>query len=265
MQALASDGCHLNSGCGFPAPGSEIFVFPPVFSIGSFDVTKPMLLAVIGVSAILIFFYQAFSRPKLVPRGAQNLGEVGYLFVRDGIAREAMGKKGDQYVPFLVTLFFLVWTFNFLSIVPFAQFPVTSRIAFPVVLALVVWVVYMWVGFRRHGFVGYLRVLCWPSGVPWWVMPILVPIEFFSNIFVRPFTLAIRLFANMFAGHLLIAMFSVATWYLLTPSIGALFAGISFALAIVMTAFELLIQALQAYIFTALTANYLAGALEEAH
>ncbi len=262
---VADGGCHLHSGCGFPAPSADIFNFQPIFNIGGLGVTKPMLLAVISVLIVVGFFWLAFRKPKIVPNKMQLIGEMGFLFVRDGISREVAGKKADKYVPLLVTLFFMVWIMNLMSIIPFAQFPVTSRIAFPAALALVVWVVYMGVGFKRHGFLGYLKVLCWPSGVPGWVMVILVPIEFISNIFFRPFTLAIRLFANMFAGHVIIVTFSVAAWYLLSPSIGALFSAVSFAMAILMTAFELLIQGLQAYIFTALTATYLAGALEEAH
>ena len=165
----------------------------------------------------------------------------------------------------MVSLFFFVWVMNVMSIIPFAQFPVTSKIAFPAALAGLVWVTYMTLTFRKHGFVGGLKNLCWPSGIPGWVMFILVPIEFFSNIFVRPFTLAVRLFANMFAGHLLVVMFSVATWYLLTPSLGALYAGASFVVTIGLTAFELLIQFLQAYIFVMLASTYISGALEEAH
>jgi len=89
-------------------------------------------------------------------------------------------------------------------------------------------------------------------------------IEFFSNLLVRPFTHAVRLFANMFAGHLLIVMFTVASWYLLN-GIGIAYAGVSFLMTIVMTAFELFIQAIQAYVFVLLTCNYIQGALAEDH
>jgi F-type H+-transporting ATPase subunit a len=264
---LLADGCHFETkpSCGFPAPDANLFVWDPIFHIGPLGVTKPILLAVVVTVLTVAFFWAAFSKPKLVPRGMQNVGELGYLFVRDGIGRSIIGKQGDRYLPFLVSLFFFVWLMNLMAFIPGVQFPVTSRIGFPAGLAIVVWLVYMGIGFRKHGFVGFLKVLCWPSGVPAWVMVILVPIEFFSNVFVRPFTLAIRLFANMFAGHLLITTFSVAAWYLLAPNFGIIFAGVSLTLAIVMTAFELLIQALQAFIFTALTSSYIAGALEEAH
>ncbi|MFJ6213031.1 F0F1 ATP synthase subunit A [Streptomyces sp. NPDC092296] len=265
LTQLASEAdCHLNS-CGFPAPGLHTFNFEPLFTVGSVEVNKPMLLSVIAMLAVIGFFWAAFARPKLVPGKMQLVGEIGYDFVKRSIVLDSIGKKGQKYVPMMVSLFFFVWIMNVMSIIPFAQFPVTSKIAFPAGLAAVVWITYMTLTFKKHGFVGGLKNLCWPSGIPGWVMFLLVPIEFFSNIFVRPFTLAVRLFANMFAGHLLIVMFSIASWYLLTPSVGALYAGASFVVTLGLTAFELLIQFLQAYIFVMLASSYISGALEEAH
>ena len=104
-----------------------------------------------------------------------------------------------------------------------------------------------------------------PSGSPWWILPLLVPIEFFSNVLVRPFTLSVRLFANMLAGHVLLLVFALATWYLLSVSIGILFSATSFVVLILVTALEVLVQALQAFIFTILTATYISGAYEAAH
>jgi hypothetical protein len=127
---VASGGldCHLNSGCGFPAPGAEIFLFDEIanFTIGNleFGITKVTILLFVCVFLICGFFLYAFRKPKLVPRGAQNVGEMGYLFIRDGIARDTIGKEGDKYVPFLMSFFFLVWLSNFMGIVPFAQIPV---------------------------------------------------------------------------------------------------------------------------------------------
>ncbi|MFD9125922.1 F0F1 ATP synthase subunit A [Kitasatospora sp. NPDC059571] len=258
-------GCHLNSGCGFPAPGLNEFDFKPIFTVGGVDFTKPMLLSVLCALLVVGFFWAAFAKPKLLPGKLQLVGEIGYDFVKRSIVLETIGKKGEKYVPMLVSMFFFVWIMNIMSIIPFAQFPVMSRIAFPVGLAAVVWITYMTLTFKKHGFVGGLKNLCWPSGIPGWVMFILVPIEFFSNIFVRPFTLAVRAFANMFAGHLLIVVFSVASWYLLSPSIGALYGSVSFVVAVALTGFELLVQFLQAYIFVMLASSYIAGALEEAH
>ena len=104
-----------------------------------------------------------------------------------------------------------------------------------------------------------------PLGVPWSILLILIPIELLRYIVVRPFTLAVRLFANMFAGHLLLLVFILATWYLFSASIGLLFAAASFVLTFFVFGLEMLIQALQAFIFTTLTALYIAGSLETAH
>ncbi|MFF1903128.1 F0F1 ATP synthase subunit A [Kitasatospora sp. NPDC058218] len=264
--SLASGSCHFgDAGCGFPAPGLNEFQFEPIFTIGSVEFNKPMLLSIIVSLLVIVFFWAAFAKPRLVPGKLQLVGEIGYDFVKRSIVLETIGKKGEKYVPMLVSMFFFVWLMNIMSVIPFAQFPVTAAIAFPAGLAAVVWVTYMTLTFKKHGFVGGLKNLCWPSGIPGWVMFILVPIEFFSNIFVRPFTLAVRAFANMFAGHLLIVMFSIASWYLLSPTLGALYGSASFIVAIGLTAFELLVQFLQAYIFVMLASSYIAGALEEAH
>jgi F-type H+-transporting ATPase subunit a len=255
-----------SSHCGFPAPGypGPTFVFTPFFSIGSFQFTKPMLLALICAGVVVAFFWTAFAKPKLVPRGAQNLGELGILFVRDEILRPMMGKRGDGFLPFLVALFFFIWIMNLMEIIPVAQFPAMSQVAFPVALMLMVYGTYTFLGIKNQGLGGYFRNMI-PSGVPWPILIILAPVEILQYIIVRPFTLAIRLFANMFAGHILLLVFTLSTWYLLTLSIGLLFSATSFILTVALTAFELLIQALQAYIFTILTAQYIGGSLEAGH
>ncbi|MFI1222196.1 MULTISPECIES: F0F1 ATP synthase subunit A [unclassified Streptomyces] len=266
-QTLAFEvDCHLFQGsCGFPAPSAWSFIFDPIFTIGPVEFNKPMLLAIIGTIAILSLFWAGFSKPKVVPGKLQLVAEALYDFVHRGIAKEIIGKKGEPFVPLLVSLFFFVWMMNLWAIIPLAQFPVSSLIAYPVGLALLVWVVYMSVTFRNHGLVGGIRNLCVPSGLPKPIYVILTPIEFVSNIFVRPFTLAVRLFANMFAGHILILVFTIATWYMLGSVLGTVYATASFAVTLALTVFEMFIQALQAYVFTVLTATYLSQALEEAH
>lgn len=262
--AAASGGCHLFSGCGFPAPGLQNFQFKPIFSIGAFHFTKPMLIAVICAAGVIALFWAAFAKPKLVPRGIQNIGELALFFVRDQILRPSIGKKGDKYLPFLVTLFFFIYFMNVMEIIPFFEFPATSRIAFPVALMIMVYVGYLYIGFKNQGFIGYFRNMI-PSDVPWWIYPLLVPIEVLRYTFIQPFTLAIRLFANMFAGHLLLLVFTIATWYLASLSIGLLFAATSFIMVLGVTLLEALIQVLQAFIFTTLAATYIADSLEAGH
>lgn len=264
MLAFETD-CHLFKGCGYPAPSLWSFEFEPLFTIGSVEFNKPMLLALLGTVLVIGFFWAAFARPKVVPGKLQMVAEALYEFVHRGIAREVMGKAGEKYVPLLMSLFFTVWMFNVWAIIPFAQFPVSSIIAFPVALSLVVWVTYMTITFRANGFVGGVRNLCVPSGLPKPIYVLLTPIELLSNVFVRPFTLAVRLFGNMFAGHVLILVFLIGSWYMLGTVVGTFFSITSLLMTLILTAFELFIQALQAYVFTVLTATYISGALEEAH
>lgn len=260
-----ASGCHIFSGCGYPAPSISDFYFKPIFTVAGIQITKPIVLAVLAAVIILTFFYVAFRKPKLVPRGTQNLGELGVLFVRDQILRQQLGKKGDRYLPFIVAIFFFVWIMNVFSLIPLIQFPATSRFAFPVALALIVWVTYITIGIRSKGPIGYFKRMAVPEGAPWWILPLLAPVELFSNILVRPFTLAIRLFANMLAGHLLLLVFGLASWYLFSLSIGLLFAATSFLLTIILTGLEVLITALQAFIFATLTSFYIADAMETSH
>ena len=261
-----AEGCHLRSGCGYPAPSYPgSFAFPqPLFSIGSFHFYMPEFQAILCAGLVIAFFWAAFAKPKIVPRGVQNVGELGILFVRDQILRPMMGKRGDGYLPFLVGLFFFIWFMNLMEIVPVLQFPAMAHIAFPISLMLMVYLTYNFVSIKNLGLGGYFKSMV-PSGVPIGILFIVAPLEVLQYIIVRPFTLAIRLFGNMFAGHILVAVFTIATWYLVSASIGLVFAAASFAMTIVLTGFEMLIQALQAYIFTILTAQYIGGAYEAAH
>ena len=252
--------------CGFPAPGypGPTFIFTPFFRWGGFYFTKPMLLALVCAVGVVAFFWAAFANPKIVPRGVQGLGEMGIGFVREQILLPMIGKRGDSFLPFLVSLFFFIWLMNLMEIIPVAQFPPMSLIAFPVALMLMVYGTYTYLGIKHQGLGGYFKNMV-PTGVPGPILVILAPVEILQYVLIRPFTLAIRLFANMFAGHILLLIFTLATWYLFTLSVSLLFSVTSFILTVVLTAFEMLIQALQAYIFTILTAQYIGGSLEAGH
>jgi F-type H+-transporting ATPase subunit a len=268
-QVLAFEtDCHLFDGCGFPAPGLHSFLFEPL--LGDADgnglyFNKPMLLALLGTVIILGFFWAAFSKPKVVPGKLQMVAEAGYDFVRRGIVYETIGKKeGEKYVPFAVSLFFFIWMMNLWSIIPVAAFPVTSIIAYPAILALLVYITWVSLTFKRHGFVGAFKNFTGYDKSLGPVLPLAMTIEFFSNLVVRPFTHAVRLFANMFAGHTLLLLFTIASWYMLN-GIGIAYSAVSFVMVIVMTAFELFIQAVQAYVFVLLTCTFIQGALAEHH
>ncbi|WP_326593559.1 F0F1 ATP synthase subunit A [Streptomyces sp. NBC_01294] len=259
--------CHIFDGCGFPAPGLHSFLFEPIFGNADSNTyfNKTMLLALLGTVVIVGFFWLAFRKPKVVPGKLQMVAEAGYDFVRRGIVYETLGKKeGEKYVPLMVSLFFFVWMLNLWSIIPLAQFPVTAIIAYPAGLAAIVYVIWMSVTFKRHGFVGGFKNLTGYDKSLGPVLPMVMVIEFFSNVLVRPFTHAVRLFANMFAGHTLLLLFTIASWYLLN-GIGIAYAGVSFVMVLVMTAFELFIQAVQAYVFVLLACSFIQGAVAEHH
>jgi F-type H+-transporting ATPase subunit a len=262
--AAPAGGCHIFSGCGYPAPGLQDFDFKPLFTIGSFNFTKPMLIAVLCAIGVIAFFAVAFARPKLVPRGVQNLGELAILTVRDQVLRPALGRKGDGYLPLLVSLFFFIWLMNLMELIPVFQFPAMSRIGFVWPMVAVIYLLYLFLGFNNQGFWGYLRNMI-PPGVPFFILPILIPVEIARFFIVQPFTLGIRLFANMFAGHLLLTIFYLATWYMLSLSVGLLYAVGSAFMVVFVFLLELLVDLLQAFIFTTLTATYIASSLEAEH
>ena len=221
-----------------------------------------MVLSVVIVGGL---FIAAFRRPELVPRGLQNLMESIVEFVRNGIAVEVIGPDGTRFVPFLTTLFMFILVNNIFGIIPGIQFPVNSRIALPALMAVVVYVVFNYVGIRAQGLGNYLKRSLFPPGVPLWMLPLVTPIELVSTFLLRPFTLAVRLFANMVAGHLILAIFFLGTWYLQWKLATLPFAAMSFALGTAMVGFEVLVAVLQAYIFTILTAVYISGALHPEH
>ncbi|HEV8648434.1 MAG TPA: F0F1 ATP synthase subunit A [Actinomycetes bacterium] len=254
---------------GFQAPGTEDFEWPAIWEIhlGGFtlEINRTALLMLLAMLVVLALFLVAFRRPKVVPRGLQNLMEVGVEFVRRQIILEVIGQDGLRFLPYLATLFFFIFFANVLEIVPGINFPATSRMALPLFLAILTWVLFNWVGIRAQGPGRYLRNTLFPPGIPWPLYILIAPIEFVSTLIVRPVTLSVRLLANMIAGHLILAVFFLGTVYLIERPATAVFAVPAFAMAVALVGFELVVALLQAYIFTILTAVYLAGALEPEH
>ena len=249
---------------GPPSPGPADFNLPAI----ALGVTKPMVLVVL--SAVVIFvLYRAMSRPAaVVPGRLQFAGELSYDFVK-GIARDNIGgHEYKKYLPYLFSLFLFILLNNLYGVIPLLQFPTMSRFGFPVALAAIAWFVYNIAGIAKHGFFGYLKHTTVPGGTTGPILIIMIPLEFFSNIIVRPFTLALRLFATMFAGHLLLILFSLGAQYLIFNSgnVGYIVPGIlSFVAGIAISFLDMLIMFLQAYVFTLLTAMYIGGAIADEH
>jgi len=256
---------------GFTPPGIEEFFYDPFFLAGTpFAINRLVLMMFFVTGVLCLVFVKGFAKPAVVPRGLQNVVEVGLDFVRVQIVEEIIGKAGRRFTPYLTALFFFILFANSTSILPLFHLPTTGVMALPFLFAVITWVLYIYTGAKEQGLGHYVKGSLFPPGVPKPIYLLVTPIEFVSTFILRPVTLSIRLLANMLAGHLILALFFASTTYLLYGfesgrwwtaffGVGSLVAGIAF------TFFEALVIFLQAYIFTLLTAVYLAGSLEPDH
>lgn len=258
----------LTSG-GYTPPGPASFELPPVFTIGSLDVTKSMLLVVLSGVVVVALTYAMSYRAAVVPGRLQFAGEYVYNFVRNSISRDSIGSEQFmKFVPYLFALFMFVLVNNYAGIVPFLQFPTMSRVSYVYGLAGLTWVVYNAVGVHQHGLLSYTKLMTVPGGVKGPILVLMIPLEFMSNILVRPVTLALRLFANMFAGHMLLILFSTGAVYLAFEAGKLSYAPVgilSLIMGILVSFLELLVMFLQAWVFTLLTALYIGGAIADEH
>ena len=256
-------------GEGFETPGVANFWWPLFGGDGAFAFTRPSLVLLLSVGLLAWFFVGTSSKLSLVPSKRQFMVEGAYNFVRNTLGRDIIGSKDFlQFLPLLFTLFTLILVNNVFGIVPFVQYPTFSRLGFPLVLTVIVYLTYHAVGIRRkHGVLNYQKSLI-PPGLPGWLKPIMFVLEFLTYFIIRPLTLALRLMGNMLAGHLMLLVFILGGEYLLLHggNIGLKGAGIlSMVFAVGMSFFELLIEFLQAFIFTLLAALYLSEAVSDEH
>lgn len=256
-------------------PVTELFEYPPIIgkeSILGFN--RVSLIMFVGVLVLTALVLIPMRKPKVVPGKAQLLVESAVQFVRDYIVVEVIGPAGLRWVPYLTALFLFIFMMNFFEVVPFVIFPPTGRMAMPFMLAMTTWTIFVIVGIKEQGALNYFKNITVPSGVPKSILPLLAPIELISTLIVRPFTLAIRLFANMMAGHILLAIVFIMTdsflfnveYLSLPPSLMLLpFGVILLGIGPVVIAFEVLIELLQAYIFVILTAVYIGRSMHPEH
>jgi F-type H+-transporting ATPase subunit a len=219
------------------------------------------------LATILVFWFGTRRKDALVPSGIlQNTAESGVGFVRNQIIMQTIGADGLGYLPYLTALFFFIFFANITEIIPGVQFPANARFGVPLVLALLTWVVFNVVGVMKQGPGHYFKNSVWPPDVPFLIKALLVaPIEFVSVFIVRPFSLAVRLFANMLAGHLILTTFSILCAALWAAKVTAVILPFTFALLVAMTGFEILVSFLQAFIFTILTAVYIGSSMHPEH
>jgi F-type H+-transporting ATPase subunit a len=255
---------------GFHAPSIEEFEWPTIVDIHVFGIDLSINRVVLQMFLVVLIvwglFFFAFRKPKLVPFGLQNVMESVVDFVRNQIALEVIGRDGLRFVPYLTTLFCFVFLGNVGGITPPVFFPLNGRMALPAIMAICSLLLFISVGISQQGFGTYFRNTLFPPGMPWPIYILLTPIELISTFIVRPVTLAIRLLANMIAGHLILSVFFVASGYMLTSmNISTVFGVGALIFAVALIAFELFVAGLQAYVFTILSAVYIAGAMEPEH
>ncbi|MEI8322317.1 MAG: F0F1 ATP synthase subunit A [Actinomycetes bacterium] len=247
----------------FP-PINEILRWKELFA--SFN--KISLIAVLAATiGTVVFLLAGRQSAETAPRGIRNIAESTVEFIENGVVMQTMGRDGLGWTPFLLSLFMFIYLCNVPGIIPFLQMPATARMALPAALALMVWVVYNGAGIKHQGFGGYFKSVLFPPGVPKALYILVTPIEFISAIIVRPFSLAVRLFANMLAGHILLVTFALLTESLFQAKDKILipFGVLPMGMLIFLTGFEVLVAFLQAYIFTILTAVYIGGAVHPEH
>jgi F-type H+-transporting ATPase subunit a len=253
------EGLHLERGI------AEKLVADDGSSVIDLSITKNVLCMLIGVALLLWIMLSVGKQAtktgsKQAPKGLQNAIEPLVIFVRDEVAKPNLGYKYMRFMPLLLTFFFFIWIMNLLGLLPFG-FNFTGNIAVTLCLALVTFIVMLFSA-NKH-FWGHLFN---PPGVPPGVNVLLVIIEIIS-LFIKPVALTIRLFANILAGHIVIlsVIFMIFIFSNASPVAGAGFSIVSLAFAMFMFVLELLVAAIQAFIFTNLTAVFIGQVIEEAH
>lgn len=253
---------------GFVVHGTEALYGRPIVELNlwgiDLSINRTVILMMAATAITMLLFFVGFRRPALVPRGLQNVMEYIVDFVKNQIVLPVMGPKGLPFLPYLTLLFMFILISNLFGTLPGVNFPVNSRIAVPMVLAIATWLLFVGVGVKQHG-LRYFKQALVPAGVPGPLLIVLVPIEFISTFVVRPITLMLRLCINMIVGHLILVVLFIGTAYLVEVGntrllgVGTVVVGAGFV------AFELFVAGLQAFIFTILTAVYVSGSLESQH
>jgi len=223
--------------------------------------TNSSLMMVIVVAALSFFLIGGTRKNAMVPGRWQIMVELAYGFIA-GMIRDNVGKEGKQYFAFIFTLFMFVLGLNLAGMFPYS-FTVTSHIAVNFAMAIFIFIGVTIIGFAKNG-AGYLKLFA-PAGVPLWLLPLIVAIELISYC-TRPISLAVRLFANMLAGHIMMKVFAGFIISMAAAGTVGMIGGVlPFAVNVLLTGLEILVACLQAYVFTILTCIYLNDAMHPSH
>ena len=240
---------------------NELVLWPNWFGKDWYGFNKVAFLSFLAMLIPVLIFLAAGSkyRKSLVPRGVQNIAESAVEMIEKQVIMPTMGAEGLNFLPLLLSMFLFIFVGNVFEIIPTAQFPANARMANPVVLAALAWLVFVGVGLRHHG-PKYFWDAINPPGVPLLLKPLVMFIELISIFILRPFSLTIRLFANMLAGHILLVTFVFLTVSVFEVALSWVLP-FTFAGLVLFTGFELLVALLQAYVFTLLTAVYISSSI----
>jgi F-type H+-transporting ATPase subunit a len=252
---------HILDSNEIEIPFTQAVIHLPRIEIAGYDlsITRNVAMMWIAAAVLITVLGLAARRAKdPVPRGLRGLLEMLILFVRDEVARKNIPVHADRYAGYLLSTFFFILTCNLLGLVPGFSTP-TSGISITAGLAAMAFVMVQFSGIREYGFLGHFRNLL-PPGLPSWLIPIMLPVEFLS-MFTKPFALCIRLFANMTAGHVVILSLISLIFIMKT----SLMAAVSVPFAMFIYLLEILVAFLQAYIFTMLTSLFIGMAVHPAH
>lgn len=239
--------------------GDPVGLWLTGFANDWFALDRLMFVRLLMAAIVALFFVIAMRNPKLVPSGLQNFAEICLDFVRVHIAEDILGKKeGRRFLPFIATVFFLVFAMNLPAIIPGLNISPNARIGMPLVLALAGYVVFIYAGAKRYGFFKFVKSSVVIPNLPPLLHVLVVPIEFFSTFILRPATLTIRLMANMLAGHMiLVLLFSATNFFFFQFNGWTAMSAVTLVAAVAFTLFEMLVIFLQAYIFALLSAVYI--------
>ncbi|MGI6878944.1 F0F1 ATP synthase subunit A [Microbacterium sp. gxy059] len=251
----------------FHPPSIAEFFPEAIFSIGPFEFTRINLAQVIATVVLVTILLLATRNMKVIPGRGQQVIEFLFGFVREQIVYQVLGEKdGKRFVPLLSAMFLGILFFNITGIIPGMNIPGTSVIGVPLMLAVVAYITFIYAGIKRHGFGRFMKNSLVPGGVPGYLVPVIAIIELVSTFVFRPVSLTLRLLLNMMVGHLvLVLLFSATHFFLLSLNWLTVLSPATLGLGLAFTLYEIFVAALQAYVFTILTAVYIQLAVADEH
>jgi F-type H+-transporting ATPase subunit a len=266
LAAILAQG-EGDDGGGMHMPSLDELYPAPFWKIGDFfEFNRLDLIRLVALAAAVVLLYFGARRAALVPKRGQSTFELVMGFIHKQICEAAMPPAmARRYLPLIATIFFSVLALNITGVLPFLNVSSNALVTVPIIFAVVAWIAFVAQGIKSHGVGHYFASALFPKGAPWWIYPLLTPIEFLSTFVLRPVTLTVRLMANMIAGHFLLTAFFMMTSYLIIDA-GGFLKGLGLltaALSFVFVLFEVFVACLQAFIFSILTSVYIGLAAEE--